>query len=219
MKKVFLSLLLVVVATVVTAYLLRAPIKKYLYDHVTADMFVPADTDDFDPGPAVGSSFPGMRALYQGQEIKLLSRFAGENGTVLVASRSVDWCPFCMKQMIQLNAYKAAFDTAGIGLVGITYDSPELQQGFIDKFDIAIPLLSDIDVLTFKTLGIVNQDYQSGDEHYGIPYPGMIIVNPAGLVAGKLFLEGYSTRVDSKAALAYAREVLGIPPEPMSTDH
>ena len=38
----------------------------------------------------------------------------------------------------------------------------------------------------------------------------MIVVNPNGEVVGKLFLEAYSSRVDSRAALAFAKEVLGI---------
>jgi peroxiredoxin len=194
----------------ILAYLFREPLKWAAYDRLTADMFVPADVDDFDPGPAIGSDFPGVRATHGGREITLLGEFAGLNGTVLVASRSLDWCPYCMRQMIQLQAHKAAFDAAGVGLVGITYDSPDEQQAFIDRFGITIPLLSDKDALSFRTLGILNEQYQPGDLQYGIPHPGMIVIDRDGTVVGKLFLEAYSTRVDSLAALAFAREALGI---------
>jgi peroxiredoxin len=196
----------------ILAYLLRDPLKQAAYDRLTADMFVPADEDDFDPGPAIGSDFPGVRAIHEGREITLLGEFAGPNGTVLVASRSLDWCPYCMRQMIQLQAHKAAFDAAGIGLVGITYDPPEEQQAFIDRFGITIPVLSDREALSFKTLGILNEQYRPGDVQFGIPYPGMIVIDGDGKVAGKLFLEGYSTRVDSRAALDFARAALGIRP-------
>ncbi|MEH6583789.1 MAG: peroxiredoxin family protein [Halioglobus sp.] len=210
MKKIMTGLLLLLVVGAFAVYVFRAPLKEALYAQVTKNMFVPTDNDSFDPGPLLGSTFPGVRAHYQDKEISLLTPFAGTRGTVLVASRSMDWCPYCMKQMIDLQQHKAEFDAAGIGLVGITYDSPEKQQAFAHKFGITIPLLSDIEVLTFKTLGIVNDEYQPGDEAYGIPYPGMIIIDPAGQVVGKLFLEGYSTRVNSAAALAYAKEKLGI---------
>ena len=173
-------------------------------------MFVAQDTDDFDPGPALGSRFPGLRASYQGREVKLVEEFAGKNGTVFVASRSLDWCPYCMRQMIQLQDYSAQFTSAGIGLVAITYDSPLLQQAFIDKFGITIPVLSDINGLSFRTLGILNDQYQQGDRQFGIPYPGMIVISPAGEVVGKLFLEAYSSRVDSAAALAFAKKALHI---------
>ena len=213
MKKALLIGLCALV-TVLTAaallYLFREPVKQALYARITADMFVAGDSDAFDPGPALGSQFPGLRASYQGREVTLLDEFAGKNGTVFIASRSLDWCPYCMRQMIQLQDNAAAFAAAGIGLVAITYDEPGLQQAFIDKFGITIPVLSDSNALSFKTLGILNEDYQRGDSRYGIPHPGMIVVNPDGEVVGKLFLEAYSSRVDSRAALAFAKEVLGI---------
>ena len=210
MKKALLIGLCALLTAAALLYLFREPVKQALYARITADMFVAGDSDAFDPGPALGSQFPGLRASYQGREVTLLDEFAGENGTVFIASRSLDWCPYCMRQMIQLQDNAAAFAAAGIGLVAITYDEPRLQQAFIDKFGITIPVLSDINALSFKTLGILNEDYQRGDSRYGIPHPGMIVVNPNGEVVGKLFLEAYSSRVDSRAALAFAKEVLGI---------
>tara|TARA_R110002110_G_scaffold415561_1_gene650770 strand:+ start:72741 stop:73388 length:648 start_codon:yes stop_codon:yes gene_type:complete len=211
MKKILGMITLVLVAGAVLLYLFREPLKEMAYARLTQDMFVPADTDDFDPGPAIGSRFPGVRALYNGREIALLQPFAGRNGTALVASRSLDWCPYCMRQMIQLQQNKAAFDAAGIGLVGITYDTPAQQQAFADKHGITIPLLADIDALTFKTLGILNESYQPGDPQYGIPHPGMIVIDATGTVVGKLFLEAYSARVDSAASLQAARQMLQLP--------
>jgi peroxiredoxin len=207
-KKTLSVLLALAVIIGLALFLFRSPLKEIVYGRITDDMFVPADSDSFDPGPVVGSSFPGVRAIYQGQELSLLNSLAGTNGTILVASRSLDWCPFCMKQMIQLNEHKPAFDAAGIAVIGITYDSPALQKVFSDKHAITLPLLSDIEVMTFKTLGIVNKAYAPGDDAYGIPYPGMIIIDPDGIVVGKLFLEGYSTRVDSLAALEFAKQAL-----------
>ena len=210
MKKILLILLAAMLLAASLAYLWREPLKEAAYARLTEDMFVAQDIDDFDPGPALGSRFPGLRALYQGREITLIEGFAGVNGTVFVASRSLDWCPYCMRQMIQLQANSAGFAAAGIGLVAITYDSPQLQQAFIDKFGITIPVLSDINGLSFRTLGILNDQYQQGDRQFGIPHPGMIVIDPAGMVVGKLFLEAYSSRVDSAAALAFAKTALGL---------
>jgi peroxiredoxin len=213
LKKFFGITIAVLLMVAALIYLFREPVKEMAVDKLTADMFVDADQDSFDPGPAVGSHFPGIRATYQGREISLIEDFAGGRGTIFIASRSLDWCPYCMRQMIQLQAHKAGFDAAGIGMVGITYDDPVLQQAFIDKFGITIPILSDINALSFKTLGILNEQYQPGDTQYGIPNPGMIIIDAQGLVVGKLFLEAYSSRVDSAAALAFARTTLGIDKE------
>jgi peroxiredoxin len=194
------------------AYVFREPLKELAFNVLTQDMFVASDNDDFDPGPATGSFFPGLQATYKGRRITLINEFAGRNGTVFIASRSVDWCPYCMRQMIQLQEHKGSFDAAGIGMVAITYDDTTLQQEFIEKFAITIPVLSDVDALSFKTLGILNEDYMPGDFQYGIPHPGMIVIDPTGKVVGKLFLEAYSSRVDAAAALAFARTALGLDP-------
>jgi peroxiredoxin len=209
MKKNGLIIAAVIVALLAVGYLYRASLQEAAVAKLTEDMFVAQDADNFDPGPALGSRFPGLRATYQGRDITLVEEFAGETGTAFIASRSLDWCPYCMRQMVQLQEHSAAYEAAGIGMVAITYDDPQLQQVFIDKFGITIPVLSDIDALSFKTLGILNEQYQEGDAKYGIPHPGMIVIDPQGVVVGKLFLEAYSSRVDSAAALAFAKEALG----------
>lgn len=208
MKKFAIGTLIGLLLLVLTAYVFREPLKQQLYDMATADMFVDADTDTFDPGPRVGSRFPGVTALYRGEQVKLIDSFAGPKGTVFMASRSFDWCPYCMKQMIKLNEVADQFNAAGIGLVAITYDTPEQQQVFAKQHNIRIPILSDIDALSFKTLGILNENYQPGDDAYGIPHPGMIIIDTDGVVVGKLFLEAYSSRVSAEASLAYALTTL-----------
>jgi len=90
----------------------------------------------------------------------------------------------------------------------MTYDSPALQQKFIDKFSITYPMLSDIDATSMKSLGILNTEYEPGDRGYGIPYPGIFVLNRAGQIVGKIFVEGYSTRVSADGVLAYANDVL-----------
>jgi peroxiredoxin len=90
----------------------------------------------------------------------------------------------------------------------ITYDSPELQQRFIDAGSISYPFISDIDATTMKALGILNEDYSPGDPAYGIPYPGVFVVNPDKEIVGKIFVESYRIRVDAESTLAYALDVL-----------
>ncbi len=92
--------------------------------------------------------------------------------------------------------------------MALTYDAPLLQQKFIDKFSITYPLLSDVDATSVKNLGILDTEYQPGDTNYGIPHPGIFIVNREQRIVGKLFLEGYETRIDADAVLDYANQVL-----------
>jgi peroxiredoxin len=208
-KKLLVAVaILALLAAAVLVY--REPLRQALYDRVTADMFVAGDADTFDPGPVIGSHFPGVNATYKGREIRLLEAFAGPNGTVFLATRSADWCPYCMKQMIQLQEHLGAYREAGIGVVAMTYDDPALQARFVEKWGIEYPLLHDVQTLSFRTLGILNEAHQPGDTAYGIPHPGMIVIDPNGLVVGKLFLEDYSVRVDALSSLAYAKQVLGL---------
>lgn len=55
------------------------------------NIFVPEDTDSFDPGLPIGARFPPIHALYRGQEITDVTRFMGEKGAVFFANRSTDW--------------------------------------------------------------------------------------------------------------------------------
>jgi peroxiredoxin len=210
MKKFASLIVIVALLAVILIYAFREQLEQAAYDKLTSNMFVESDEDSFDPGPALGSHFPGVRATWQGRHIQLLQEFYGPRGLAFVATRSAEWCPYCMRQMIQLQEYKAEFDQAGIGLVAMTYDDPELQQAFVDKHDIEYPILHDVDALSFRTLGILNEEYRAGDPDYGIPHPGMLVIDTRGKVVGKLFLESYSVRVDSKASLEFAKKVLGI---------
>ena len=209
-KKVLYVLGTMAAVIAMVLYFFGEEFKQAAYDKLTEDMYVSEDADDFDPGPPVGSAFPAVAASYKGRSISSLEEFYGPNGLAFVATRSADWCPYCMKQMIQLQEHKAEFDAAGIGLLAITYDDPVLQQAFIDKWRIEYPMLHDLQAETFMTLGILNAEYEPGDSSYGIPHPGMIVVDSEGNIAGKLFLEAYSTRVDAVASLAYAKEMLGL---------
>lgn len=110
---------------------------------------------------------------------------------------------------MQLQEQTADFEAAGIGIVAITYDAPELQQVFIDAASITYPLLSDVGAETILTLGILNEQYEPGDPAYGIPHPGVFVVDPEMNIAGKIFVEDYRVRVDGESTLAFALNVLG----------
>lgn len=113
-----------------------------------------------------------------------------------------------MKQLVQLQENIESFNNAGIAVVAMTYDAPELQQAFIDEHAISYPFLSDVDASSVKTLDILNTEYQPGDSAYGIPYPGIFVVNPNMEIVGKIFVEPYSVRVDAAGVLSYANSVL-----------
>ena len=93
-------------------------------------------------------------------------------------------------------------------MIAITYDTPETQQAFIDAVPVTYPFLSDIDAATMQTLGILNEEYGPDDDNYGLPYPGIYVLNPEQEIVGKIFVERYQIRVDAPTTLAYALEML-----------
>ncbi len=90
----------------------------------------------------------------------------------------------------------------------MTYDAPELQQAFVDAGDITYPFISDVDTATMTALGILNEQYEPGEPAYGIPHPGVFVVNTDNEIVGKIFVESFRERVDGEGTLRYALEVL-----------
>ena len=83
-----------------------------------------------------------------------------------------------------------------------------MQQAFSDAASLTYPFLSDIDAASMQAMGILNQEYGPDDENYGLPYPGIFVLNPEQEIVGKIFVERYQIRVDAPTTLAYALEVL-----------
>lgn len=110
---------------------------------------------------------------------------------------------------MQLQDNIQKFDAAGLGLVLVTYDSPELQSAFVNKFNISYPVLSDQDAATVQALGILNDEHAPGDRTYGIPHPGMFILDTNMQIKAKIFVEAYAQRVGADAVLDVAQQALG----------
>ena len=109
---------------------------------------------------------------------------------------------------MELQENLEGFEQAGIGVAAMTYDAPEDQQAFIEDYAIRYPFLSDIEARSVLALGILNEKYQPGDSAYGIPHPGVFVLNPDMCIVGKIFVEPYSVRVDAAGVLSYADSVL-----------
>ena len=109
---------------------------------------------------------------------------------------------------MQLQGSLGSFEQAGIGVAALTYDSPTLQQAFVDKFSITYPVLSDIDAASVTALGILDSEYGPGDPNHGVAHPGVFVLDANQQIVGKVFIEGYEKRVDAAGVLAYAQQAL-----------
>jgi peroxiredoxin len=208
MKKLIIGIFSTLAIIVVLVLVFKEPLIEYAKEVLTADMFVAQDDDAFDPGVEINKPFPLIDASYNNRKLTSINEFSGTNGTVFVVSRSLVWCPYCMKQMAELNNNIEAFEKAGIRVVGLTYDSAQDQEAFKKQINIQYPILSDNNAASVIALGILNEDYSPGDEAYGIGHPGAFIVNPKGVIVGKIFVENYALRVDALSLLEYAKGAL-----------
>ncbi len=146
-------------------------------------------------GPVLNQKAPDIYVVDTNKKATSIPELSGEKGLIMVFFRSADWCPFCKRHLIELNGIASQFKALGYGVSAISYDSPDILEAFSQQENINYSLLSDQQVNTMQAYNIVNAQYALGDENYGIPYPGVVVVNPAGDVVYKYFYEGYMRRV------------------------
>ncbi len=91
MKKFLLGSLSLVAVVAIVGYVLREPLIQKFEAAVTGDMFVDADDDSYDPGIAVGATFPRIHARTSGGTVTAIDEFIADRGMIFIAVRSADW--------------------------------------------------------------------------------------------------------------------------------
>ena len=98
-----------------------------------------------------------------------------------------------------------SIEESGVQVVGISYDSPEVLKRFSDRARITFPLLSDPGSKTIDAYHIRNEAAKG--KAAGVPNPGTFILDRAGAIRAKLFLEGFRDRHTSDALVEAAKSV------------
>ncbi len=165
---------------------------------VTAHAQSPAEL-----GPDVGTSIPFEFSLkdHTGTP-QTLATLSGEKGVLLFYTRSLDWCPFCATQMIEVIEQAESFESMGYGVASVSYDSPAKLAQFANAQGERIALLSDENSSTIKALGILNDQVSESSSLYGFPHPIVFAVRPDGTIAAKFFEQDYRRRPPLDAIIA-----------------
>jgi peroxiredoxin Q/BCP len=145
-------------------------------------------------GPQTGQTIPDFRLKDAQGKVWTRESIMGPNGAMLVFSRSLDWCPYCKTQVIELQSRVEELEKKGLGLAVITYDPPEVMADFARRRGITFPLLSDPGSATIKAYGILNTTVEAGSRSDGIPFPGTFLVDRSGTVTSRFFEEAYQER-------------------------
>ncbi|MQA00632.1 MAG: redoxin domain-containing protein [Dehalococcoidia bacterium] len=102
---------------------------------------------------------------------------------------------------MQLQRYLDGFNAAGIRVFAVSYDSQEVLGRFSDEFGIEYPLLSDENSEVIRRFGILNTLVRPEESVYGIPYPGLYLVDEDGVVVEKVFHQRYQVRDSAQSVL------------------
>jgi peroxiredoxin len=150
-------------------------------------------------GLKVGKKAPAFELKDQDGQVVQLGELRKKGPVALVFFRSADWCPFCQKQLVQLQSELKNIRNTGVTLVGISYDPVEVLKRFSTKRDIKFPLLSDPGSKTIIAYDLLNVD--DNGKSQGIPHPMTLLVDTNGVIRAKLGFEGYRTRHDVDALI------------------
>ena len=170
-------------------------------------------------GPAVGAHIPAFEAVNINGKVQTFESLRGPKGLVLAFSRSADWCPFCKTQLADLSHQTEAFRGKGFGVASITYDSREVLRHFSERQSIQFTMLSDPESKAIRAFDIFNQNIEPGNIAYGIPFPGMYIINEKGIVTSKYFEEDYRERYSAASILTHEFGADGVEKKMIETPH
>ena len=141
-----------------------------------------------------GTEAPDFSAVTAAGDSVDFAAISGENGAVIVFSRSLDWCPYCKAQALELETVTAELAEAGWTMNIITYDSPEILAEFRDEHGLSYNVLSDTGSAMIDAYGLRNTEVKAGSRFDGIPHPAIVYIKADGEVAGVQKEDGYVDR-------------------------
>lgn len=151
--------------------------------------------DDLAVGLKAGDAAPANFSAVDtdGSTVKLAT-IMGEKGAILLFVRSLEWCPFCTKQVREWSARAAEFKERGYHVTSLSYDAPEVVKAFADKHALQVTTLSDTDSKMIMAFGLLNTTMQPGTRFYGIPHPAIYVIGKDGTITHRFSEEGYKDR-------------------------
>lgn len=164
------------------------PLCLVLLSFLTTGLLVAGDS----PGLKVGENAPEFTLVSASGEAVSLTELLDNGPVVLAFVRSADWCPFCRRQLQDLEKSRSAIEATGAQLVALSYDAVETQAQAMQKLGLTYPLLSDPGSLTIKAYDLLNEEAKG--RAMGVPHPAIFIIDSAGTIRVKLMEESYRDR-------------------------
>ena len=164
----------------------------------------------------IGNKIPLLSGTDQFGRERTFKNLKGPNGLVILFYRSADWCPYCKGQLLSLQRATARFK--GIGLVGVSYDSPDILNFFTERHSISYPLLADPKSKIIEQFGVLHPTATGFAK--GMSYPGFVYVGSDGRVQETFFEQDYHTRFTGNNVLTQIfPELAGVAPKDVPAPH
>lgn len=152
------------------------------------------------PGLAVGEKAPDFNLTSATGENVSLAGLLEQGGVTLVFVRSADWCPYCRRQLQDLEAARTEIEAAGTQVVAISYDAAETLAMAADKLVLSFPLLADEGSAVIDAFGLRNAEAKG--RAAGIAHPVVFVVDGDGMIRAKLSRDDYKERPESEEIIA-----------------
>ena len=109
---------------------------------------------------------------------------------------------------MQLTEIADQFVAMGINVAAITYDPVELLKDVELDQGIEFPLLHDENRTHVNAFGVLNTtDYEPDSRAYGVPYPGIFLISPDGIIRYKFAETRYQDRPPFEDVLEAAAQM------------
>jgi len=150
-----------------------------------------------------------------GKEVSLSDLLA--KGRVVLSFYRGGWCPYCNLELRALQAILPEMNDLGTSLVAISPEVPDQSLSTSEKNELSFSVLSDVNNVVAKKLGLVFQlpedlrevydsfgidvPAHNGNQDYELPMPATYILNQDGTVAYAFIPEDYRERLDPETIL------------------
>jgi peroxiredoxin len=155
------------------------------------------------PGLPIGGSAPDFTLTSSAGGSFSLKAALADGPVALVFVRSADWCPFCRRQLEDLERARPQIENAGVRIVALSYDAPAVGEAAAKKLGLAYPLLSDAGSKVITAYGVLN--HEAKGKGAGIPHPVVFIIDQKGIIRAKLMRDNYRDRPESAEIVAAAK--------------
>ncbi|MGF1667049.1 MAG: peroxiredoxin-like family protein [Acidimicrobiia bacterium] len=145
-------------------------------------------------------------------------------GPVVISFYRGNWCPFCNLELRALERELASAKAAGVTLVAISPNTPDVSKDLVDEAQLTFPVLSDHDNLVAKQFNLVYSMIPEHIEYYRdhgrdigalngtgaweLPVPATYVIDQAGVIRYAFVDLNHRVRAEPSDVVAIAAELV-----------